>query len=414
MSNQDPYQYPKLRWPLQVQHDEVDGKRIIILSCPMGITDRPLGLHAAVAPILQQFQGTRSVSEILAELAPMGCTKEIIDQLIQLLDSHLFLETPQYLQAGEKMRADFFRATERPAYLAGLGYSADQPGLEKQIDELLTIGAEAKLPENGKPMVGLMSPHIDYRRGGTCYGITWEQIRGRQHDLYLVIGTSHQYSEYMFHLTEKDFASPLGLLACDKPFIQGIASKYGPIRSFTDEYLHRREHSLELQLPFLKRLSHAPLIAPVLVGSFHHMLKTGKDPQEYDIYESFIGALTEITKERLDSGSKVCVIAGVDMAHVGQNFGDSDPLTPEFMQEIEKRDRLYLDALVAQDKKKLWEHVEEDLDRRRICGFPTMYTVLDLYDRLGIKYEASLYDYRQAVDYKSQCAVTFAGMGFYQ
>ena len=102
------------------------------------------------------------------------------------------------------------------------------------------------------------------------------------------------------------------------------------------------------------------------------------------------------------------------MSHFVEPFGDSAPLTPEFMQQIEARDKMYLEALVAQDKTMLWNHIEEDLDQRRICGFPTMYTVLDLYDRLGIKYQASLYDYRQAVDYRTQCAVTFAGMGFYR
>jgi hypothetical protein len=42
-----------------------------------------------------------------------------------------------------------------------------------------------------------------------------------------------------------------------------------------------------------------------------------------------------------------------------------------------------------------------------------MYTVLDVFDRLGITYKTEIFDYRQAVDYKTECAVTFAGAGLY-
>ncbi|NDC38286.1 MAG: hypothetical protein EBZ48_09575 [Proteobacteria bacterium] len=83
------------------------------------------------------------------------------------------------------------------------------------------------------------------------------------------------------------------------------------------------------------------------------------------------------------------------------------------MQHVQLRDQIYLDAIAAQDKQRLWQHIAEDVDRRRICGFPTMYTIVDLCDRLNLRYTATLYDYRQSVDYDAQCAVTFAGMGLY-
>jgi hypothetical protein len=106
-------------------------------------------------------------------------------------------------------------------------------------------------------------------------------------------------------------------------------------------------------------------------------------------------------------------VAGVDMAHVGPHFGDTEALTPGYMQQVEVRDRAYLEAIKSQDKKALWQHIAEDSDARRICGFPTMYTILDLFERLQLQYTATLYDYRQAVDYSTGCAVTFAGMGLY-
>lgn len=101
------------------------------------------------------------------------------------------------------------------------------------------------------------------------------------------------------------------------------------------------------------------------------------------------------------------------MAHVGKSFGDDKPLTPEFMEHVRQRDLMYLQTIKEQDAHELFSHIAEDEDARRICGFPTMYTVLDVFKRLGIKCTASVYDYRQAVDYPRECAVTFAGVGLY-
>src|SRR5690606_30803155 len=134
---------------------------------------------------------------------------------------------------------------------------------------------------------------------------------------------------------------------------------------------------------------------------------------EFDEYESFAGALAECIKRKISEGKKVCFIAGVDMAHIGRHFGDEGSLSPEYMETIAARDRLYLDAIARRSKSELFAHIAEDCDARRMCGFPTMYTVLDTMDRVGLTTVSDLFDYRQAVDYESDCAVTFAGMGLY-
>jgi len=262
-------------------------------------------------------------------------------------------------------------------------------------------------------MIGIVAPHIDYLRGGISYGITYQSLAHESHDLYVLIGTSHQYSDLLFHLTAKDFSGPLGLTKCDKIFLEKLAKMYGSERSFADEFLHKQEHSLELQIPFLRRMVDSFRIVPVLVGSFNKMVVAGKRPENFDEYESFAGSLSECLCEVVKAGSRVCVLASVDIAHVGQTFGDSGQLTADFMTRIEARDRIYIESIVEQDKEKMFAHIAEDQDARRICGFPTMYTVIDVFDRMGIKYKADVFDYRQAVDYRTDCAVTFAGIGLY-
>ena len=410
MSN--PLEYPKLRWPIDLRIEKVDSREILLVTCPLGISPEPLGLLAAVAPIIGQFEGRLSVDEITSKFENYGVRRQLVDELIALLDQNLFMESPRFHAAERELRERFAASTVRPAALAGVSYPGDEAALAHEIDRWLEHGA-GPLVDPGRRMIGLVSPHIDYRRGGVAYGKTYAQLRPEAHDLYILIGTGHQYSKHLFHLSSKDFASPIGTLPCDHAFVHQLAGLYGRERSFADEILHRREHSLELQAPFLRRVKAGPTIVPILVGGFHSMVSAGRSPSEYEVYESFAAALTECVRERVTRGSRVCFLSGVDMAHVGRAFGDKGSLTPEFMEQIAERDRRYLDVVSRQDKRALFAHIAEDGDARRICGFPTLYTVIDCLDRLGIGYTAELFDYRQAVDYASDCAVTFAGLGLY-
>jgi hypothetical protein len=382
----------------------------------MGISDKPLALIAGVAPIVSCFEGQLSTLEIAEKFAAYGVRQKMVEDLAQILDQHLFLATPAFFEAERKMREEFGASPVRPAALAGSGYAEFPESLALEIDGYLQrfqqSGADEKVAQSS--LIGLIAPHIDYARGQICYGITYNYLRHQDHDLYIIMGTAHQYSRLMFHLTLKDFACPLGPAPCDREFVESLANMYGYQKSFADEILHRREHSLEYQIPFLTRLKRLPKIVPILVGGFHHMLNSGQSPADFDEYESFAAALSTCLSQRLAQGMRICFIAGVDMAHAGRHFGDSGALNPEILRRIAERDQIYLDCIMKHDAAGLFQHVAEDSDARKICGFPTMYTLLDVLKRLKIRYEAKLFDYRQAVEYSNDCAVSFAGVGLYQ
>jgi len=403
--------FPRLRWPLDLRL-ETDGQRqILLFTCPLGISS-PIALIEAVAPVIWCFNGTLSKAQIIERFQTQGLTESILNELLALLDQNLYLDGQKFQAAYLETKRAFASMSERPAALAGRAYPAARPELLQEISSYLIEAGQAAKPSSA-PMIGLVAPHIDYRRGRLCYAKTYRFLRHESHDLYILLGTAHQYSELLFHLTLKNFLSPLGVLSCDRDFIAQLAQAYGNQRSFADEFLHKQEHSLELQLPFIQHFKETARIAPILVGSFHQMTDAGRLPGEYDEYETFAGALAELVAKRRADGGRVCFIAGVDMAHVGQHFGDKSPLTPEFMEHVARRDAVYLDALKEQDQLKLYGHIAEDRNARRICGFPTMYTILDVFKRIGLRYKSVAFDYRQAVDYKNDCAVTFAGMGFY-
>jgi AmmeMemoRadiSam system protein B len=406
----NPISHPKLRWPLSINIEEFENQKVLLFTCPLGVST-PLGLNPAVAPLVSYFDGTLSVEQLANKFADQGATPELVQQITDLLDQNYYLDSPRFHANFDSIKREFREMPTRLASRAGYVYEANAQALEKQIDEYLVLGGDIT-PSLRGGMMGLVAPHIDYRRGGHSYGKAYHQMRDEQHDLHILIGTSHQYSEGIFHLTKKHFLCPLKDAQCDVRFVEQLAKQYGD-RSFADELLHKDEHSLELQIPFLMRVSENARIAPILVGSFFHMIDAGKYPEEFPEYDDFAAALAETITTAEKSGERICFLAGVDMAHVGQSFGDKAPLTPEYMEIVEKRDQLYLDGIAQQNKHALFDHIAEDRDARRICGFPTMYTVIDVCDRLGVKYSAELFDYSQAVDYDTECAVTFAGLGLY-
>ncbi|MCC6953170.1 MAG: AmmeMemoRadiSam system protein B, partial [Deltaproteobacteria bacterium] len=208
----------------------------------------------------------------------------------------------------------------------------------------------------------------------------------------------------------KHFETPLGTFPPATETIDRIAAAYGTDRAFGEEILHRSEHSLELQLPLLahRYAGALPEIVPILVGSFHHHLETRTSPRAGGEIDDFIGILASTLRELRDAGQQVLLYGGVDLAHVGKFFGDTERMSDTQLPSIEYRDRQLLEAIFSGDGEALFEHMAEDTDRRRICGFPSIYTMLHALADAGQPVRGELLEYHQAVDPTSDCTVTFA------
>lgn len=414
--------FPKLRWPIEIKRDtfipspdatgyDTTGYRgdVIVFQCPLGIA-QPLILVADTGPIISLFDGRHSIDDIVNKYSAAGVNRQIVEHVAKLLDDSLYLETARFIAAERGVRDEFHRLEVRPPALAGLSYPAIASDLRQLVDGYMR-DATSITPSNQRTL-GLVSPHIDYRRGGSCYGKGFAAINAPNTDLVVLIGTSHQYSNGIFHLTLKDFETPLGRIPNARECTQRIADSYGHVRAFSEELVHRREHSLELQLPFLQASIGNAAILPILVGSFHQFVQAESLPDEFAEYDDFVSSLCEPIARELNSGRRMMFLAGVDMAHMGSYFGDTFKITQETLTQVERRDRAYLDAVLACDKHALFAHIAEDGDLRRICGFPSLYTLLDLFGRLGLRPQARLIDYSQAFSEANQCLVTFASLVF--
>ena len=224
-------------------------------------------------------------------------------------------------------------------------------------------------------------------------------------DLFVVLGTCHAGMGEPFAATLKAFETPLGPVPADREFLDALGRRYGG-DLFASEGAHRVEHSIEFQAVMLRwALGDRPFtMVPLLASFLHEAVWTGKGAEADARVPRFLGALAESLAA---SPRRVCVVGGVDLAHVGPRFGDAEPNTAAFLAEVEWKDRAMLETVMAGDAPAFHASVAADGDARRICGLSPIYTFL----RVLPDAHGRLIRYRQWPDPEgtvSFCAAAFS------
>ncbi len=410
-------EHPLLR-PVEAFPVKQDGKTLIYLRDPAHFAETlvvtPIGYF-----VLAHFDGRHSLADIqeaYAKRTGQALPTDELNKMIELLDRNYFLYNQRFLDREKEIVDEFRRQSIRAAAHVGGVYSAEPDKLSAQLLGHFTAanGPGAAQPDGARSTPrALVAPHIDFHRGGPCYAWAYrELIEKPGADLYILLGTSHCAGESPFVATMKDFATPLGNVETDKDFVQRLQQAYsGDL--FADEYLHRTEHSLEFQAVYLKyaaaeraRLTgeNRPFkIVPILVTSFHMNLRSGVLPEKDRRIGDFLKALADLSAQET---RRVCFVAGVDLAHVGAQFGDRDPITPEFLRWVEAEDRTLIEKLAAADTEGFFHEIAKDQDRRRICGFSPLYSLAYLMRGQ----QGRLLKYDQAFTQETASAVTFTSM----
>lgn len=402
-----------LRWPLDVQRASHQGRDVFILCDPSGITVNPAVIPAPLMPIVARFDGTNAIRQIVDEGSEFGVTEQLVFEMLEQLDQMLLLDNALSRSRLEELRKEFSEQRVREMAHGGEVYPKDRNALSEVIERYLADATRNwTAPDSGQNLIAMIAPHIDYRRGWNTYCAAFDIISSTDKpDVIFLFGTAHQPGDSIFHLTKKSFNCPYGVFPTEVEVVEALSRDYGKERAFRNEYLHKREHSIELQLPFLGHRYAAeglPKLVPILVGSFHHCVESGKSPQEDAEIEDFVSALSAQIRELRSQGRSILLYGGVDLAHVGMHFGDTKRVSDDGLEGIESRDRELIERIIAADENMLFQHIAEDGDSRRICGFPSMFTMLAAMRRCDIKSTGSCLEYRQAVEPQSDCIVTFA------
>jgi hypothetical protein len=267
-------------------------------------------------------------------------------------------------------------ASVRPAAYAGGAYHADPDALARYIDEECLGRADDVRVPAGRP-VALVAPHIDPWRGAVGYGHAYGALAATlppDVDTFIVFGTSHAPMREPFALCRQAFATPLGTIPADLEAIDALAAHAEGFDPYADQINHRREHSIEFQMVFLKHvLGVRPFrTVPVLAGLGMAQV-TGENPDRDEGVVRFLAAIRELAEER---PGRVVFVAGADLAHVGPRFGDPRPYDGDQRWWLQRKDLASLARATAGDSSGFWAHVIRDLDERRVCGLAPIWCVL--------------------------------------
>jgi AmmeMemoRadiSam system protein B len=394
---------PKIRWIEAVPFIQ-EGKDLIILRDTEGITENGLVVSREIAFMISLMDGSRTVRDIQVDF--MRAAGELvyiekIQELIDTMDSHLLLFNENYRNHYARLREDYENAPVRKAFLAGKSYSANRMELLSFLDEML------KKETNGTiqgEITGIVAPHIDYPRGMGVYQKTYPHLRNCVKPLIVIFGTCHHPTEGILSISLKDFETPLETI----PHAKGLGAlirENKVLKKYIDEWPHRNEHSIELQLPLIQFMMQQEFeILPILTGSMHDYMEGEKSIDDGEIDE----IVTNLQEALAAYGRPFIILAGADLAHIGAQFGDRFALDMAALAHSKARDEILLESIKKVDAEGFFTTIREEKDTRRICGLTPIFFQLKLLE--GSRCDIVGYD--QWTDGKS--SVSFSGGIFYK
>jgi AmmeMemoRadiSam system protein B len=398
---------PRLRAGLAYALDRSDTG-FVFLWDQLRLSQEPLRLTVVEFMCVQMFDGRRTLRDLQAEgLHRTGgdvLSFEWIASLAARLDAALLLDSSRFRQ--------YLAAPVREPSCLGC-YEVEPSALRRQLTSLFEGPSAPGLPRSTTPdgkLRAALVPHIDYQRGGSTYAWGFKEVLERTDaSLFVIIGTSH-YSAQRFTLTRRHFKTPLGTVQTDQAYIDRLVAHYGD-GLFDDELAHLPEHSIELEVVLLQFLleNRRPFrIVPLVVGSFHDCIV---NPEGSPCSRADIGRMVQALRQtEFETKEPICYLISGDLAHLGPRFGDAQPVDTHWLAQSRKRDLAILRRAEAVDPGGYLRLLVSEGDRRRICGFPPTFTLLEAVRPS----RGQLLHYDQYAHPQGLESVSFASMAFYR
>ena len=250
----------------------------------------------------------------------------------------------------------------RPA-VAGSFYPENKDSLKVMLDGF--IGPNLSDRPVAGDILGMVVPHAGYIYSGKTAALAYSRLRTTRVNKFVVIGPNHaSYPFYTSIYPSGQWITPLGSVTVDEKLCRAIAD-------FSDEFIldtspHTREHSVEVQIPFLQyMLGNDVTISPIVMGK-----------QTQDEAHKIAQALLRIEEQFL-------IIASSDLNHY------------ENLDITVHKDKLVTDTILSLDAERLYQILEEyDISA---CGFGPIAVLMEYTKERGGKLEllghTTSYDY---------------------
>ncbi len=240
----------------------------------------------------------------------------------------------------------------RPA-VAGSWYPASAPHLRAEVEQhLAQADARASVAPPGGALVGLVAPHAGLMYSGPVAAHAYRLLRDRAFDLIVLIGPSHYVAfEGVSVWARGAFDTPFGPVTIDEDAAAALMERCAA--AVTLASAHGREHSLEMQLPFVALLGGEAAILPLVMG--HQTRETAFSAGD---------ALAEVVR-----GRRALLVASSDLSH----FFDA--------RTASRLDAVVIEHVKALDDDGLMTTLEARPDHA--CGGGPMVSVLRAAKALG-------------------------------
>ncbi len=242
------------------------------------------------------------------------------------------------------------KKVKKPSF-AGSFYSANSSLLREEIDRFFDSVVSEQL--DYKDLLGVISPHAGYVFSGQCSAYSFKAIQKKNFELAVVIAPSHHSNEFYYSVGDYDeYQTPLGNTTVDSNLVAELLKD----AKFTfSPFAHIKEHSLEVQLPFLQVIKPEARILPILIG------------KQSDVSSQYLSnKLTKVLKEDL---TKTVFIISSDLSHY------HDSVTAREMDNIITKAVETLDSAAI---------IRNMMNRKtEACGFGGILTLIELAKSLG-------------------------------
>lgn len=266
----------------------------------------------------------------------------------------------------------------RPSPIAGQWYPGDSNRLASTVDGYIK---DADLPEIEGEVVAIVAPHAGHVYSGGVAGYAFAAVLGMTPETVAVISPMHQpYHDRLLTSGHDAYKTPLGEIPIDKGSLEELNKNLVSELGFGLKTVRNdREHSLEIELPFLQRSLRSRFsLIPVMVRD-----------QSERVAQGLGFSLARILKDR-----EALLVASTDLSHF-------------YPQEVANRfDRELLKRIESFDPDSVL--LAEEEGKAFACGRAAVATVLWAARELGadnvqiLKYATSgdvSGDYRQVVGY---------------
>jgi len=394
---------PEIRRDLEIIPVQHNGKSLLYFHDSMGYMPGNFALDASVEPILNLFNGSLSINQMVSIVKGEVSFDDLLS-FTQLLDENHALQSNSFRHSRDEIEKRFEKLDVREPSLAGFSYSENPALFQEEIQSILSLSTLEPV-KNAK---GLYAPHIDLKVGTSVYAESFSLLKNLKPKRVVILATSHYsgfhntvYNGSLFIGSKKTYRLPGREFKADFEVLNNLQTHASDSGFTLKDRAHRVEHSIEMHLIFLSAIwKHDFKIVPILVSGLDDLFYM-PDGDLQHIIDQFSSQLNQLSDE-----DTFFLISG-DLSHVGRKFGDQKPAS-KMRERVESFDQRFLELSADGNKSELLAHITEAYDETRICGFPPLYLFMNSFPELkGEKINYHWWD-----EHERESAVSFGSILF--